>query len=115
METETKVIRPEPPFAKGYEESIQELEKLRGIAKPSGVEKQKMFILERYLLPMGCPLCLHRFGAMDSEVTCPNCEIKVRRVVPFVMQPGTPGWHWSLSKPSRDALLRLWKQERRKP
>lgn len=109
-EKETRSIHAEPPFVVGYEKDVQEMEQLRESTHLKGLNRQKLFVLERNLFPMPCPLCLHCFGAMDAEVSCPNCGIGVHRLMPFVMQPGTPGWRWSLAKTAREALLRLWNQ-----
>lgn len=77
----------------------------------SPIEQQERYILEMHSTKVPCPAChvpCNIYEARgeklpgpvyDFEYTCPTCKVALKHVVPFVMQPGTPGWHWWLRKP----------------
>jgi hypothetical protein len=85
-------------------------EKLRSQVEETltSIEKQEAYIFETHLYPMPCPLCSGLVGSREDVVMCPWCKVDLERVVPFVCQPGTPGWHWTLEDEDRETLRELW-------
>ena len=78
----------------------------------TNVEQQAQFIARLYSSPMPCPMCFNPvtvYEAGDDTQTvgelytgryeCPHCKTELAKIVPFVIQPGTPGWDWRRKHP----------------
>jgi hypothetical protein len=77
-----------------------------------GIERQVRFCLLMGLTHVPCPMCfepVNRYEAGDDtqavgelyegKYICPSCDTELAYCVPFIMQPGTPGWHWRRKEP----------------
>ncbi len=97
------------------------VEKLLGMNKRNltSIEQQQRYVLEMHRHPMPCPVCLHKVNLYDAadgtkivgalyrgKYTCPSCSVELAEVVPFVMQPGTTGWHWARKGPPTEEELK---------
>ncbi|NUQ73381.1 MAG: hypothetical protein HUU21_07485 [Polyangiaceae bacterium] len=81
--------------------------------KLTNIERDKKFILAMVMTPMPCPMCFAKVSVVEaaddtleiggddynSKYICPSCETELAKVVPFFLQPGTPGWHWQRKYP----------------
>lgn len=81
--------------------------------KLTNIERQKKFTLAVAMTPMPCPMCFERVSIVEAaddtleiggddyngEYICPSCATELAKVVPFFLQPGTPGWHWQRKRP----------------
>lgn len=79
----------------------------------TGLERQARTILAIHMTPMPCPMCFAQVSVYDAgdetcgemeklydgKYVCPGCDTELAKVVPFVAQPGTPGWHWRRKDP----------------
>lgn len=87
------------------------------------IEQQQQYILKLHVHPMPCPVCLKSCNVYEAadgtktvgshyegEYRCPSCGVELKHTVPFILQPGTPGWHWSRKHPPTEEEIKRLKE-----
>ena len=102
-------------YARDKEARLVELKE--NLEQLTNLENQELYILNRNCYGMPCPVCDRRVSKFEGALfgddstspdhQCPHCSIELRFCVPFIVQPGSPGWHWRISDAGQERLQAL--------